>query len=98
MKSCRVAGGNLTRRLPGRNKWPLTPPDRTTIMRLRQVANQGALNALSSSRPWVRPGAPDPELVEARAEIARLSDALKEMGVRLMLAEGKGAGTEWPGE
>jgi hypothetical protein len=31
----------------------------------------------------------DPELAEARAEIARLSEALKEMGVRLMLAEGK---------
>ena len=64
--------------------------DRTTIMRLRQVAKQGALEALSSSRPGVRPGAPDLELVEARAEVARLSEALKEMGVRLMLAEGKG--------
>src|SRR5450755_342370 len=64
--------------------------DRTTIMRVRQVAKQGALEALSSSRPGVRPGAPDPELVEARAEVARLSEALKEMGVRLMLAEGKG--------
>jgi hypothetical protein len=31
------------------------------------------------------------------ASIARLSEALKEMGVRLMLAEGKGVGTEWPG-
>jgi transposase-like protein len=64
--------------------------DRTTIMRVRQVAKQGALDALSSSRPGVRAGAPDPELVEARAEVARLSEALKEMGVRLMLAEGKG--------
>ncbi|MGB0091750.1 MAG: hypothetical protein WBP81_04370 [Solirubrobacteraceae bacterium] len=64
--------------------------DRTTIMRLRQVAKQGALEALSSSRPGVRPGAPDLELVEARAEVARLSEALKEMGVQLMLAEGKG--------
>jgi transposase len=63
--------------------------DRTTIMRLREVAKQGALDALSSSRPGVRAGAPDPQLVEARAEIARLSEALKEMGVRLMLAEGK---------
>jgi len=63
--------------------------DRTTIMRLREVAKQGALDALSNSRPGVRAGAPDPELVEAKAEIARLSEALKEMGVRLMLAEGK---------
>ena len=30
-----------------------------------------------------------PELAGAKAEIARLSEALKEMGVRLMLAEGK---------
>ena len=33
--------------------------------------------------------APDPELAAAQAEIARLSEAMKEMGVRLMLAEGK---------
>jgi hypothetical protein len=31
------------------------------------------------------------ELVAARTEIARLSEALKEMGVRLMLAEGEWA-------
>jgi transposase len=65
--------------------------DRSTVMKLRQVAKQGALEALSASRPGVRAGgAVDPELVAARAEIARLSEALKEMGVRLMLAEGKG--------
>jgi transposase-like protein len=63
--------------------------DRSTIMRVREVAKRGALDALASSRPGVREGAPDPELVEARAEIVRLSEALKEMGVRLMLAEGK---------
>src|ERR1700680_4109565 len=64
--------------------------DRSTIMRVREVAKQGALDALSSSRPGVRQGGADAELAEARAEIARLSEALKEMGVRLMLAEGKG--------
>ena len=65
--------------------------DRSTVMKLRQVAKQGALEALSASRPGVRAGAAvDPELVAARAEIARLSEALKEMGVRLMLAAGKG--------
>jgi transposase len=63
--------------------------DRSTIMRVREVAKQGALDALASSRPGVRQGASDPELVEAKAEIARLSEAIKEMGVRLMLAEGK---------
>jgi transposase len=65
--------------------------DRSTIMKLRMVARQGALDALSASKPGVRAGSgPDPELAAARAEIARLSEALKEMGVRLMLAEGKG--------
>ena len=63
--------------------------DRTTVMRVRQVAKQGALDALSASKPGVRTGGIDPELAEARAEVARLSEALKEMGVRLMLAEGK---------
>jgi transposase len=65
--------------------------DRSTVMKLRTVARQGALDALASSKPGVRPAAGvDPELAQARAEIARLSEALKEMGVRLMLAEGKG--------
>lgn len=67
-----------------------TGVDRSTIMKLRMVAKQGALDALSASRPGVRPGKPDPELAAARAEIERLSEALKEMGVRLMLVEGKG--------
>jgi transposase len=64
--------------------------DRSTILKLRQVAKQGALDALAKSKPGVRADGPDPELVAARAEIARLSEALKEMGVRLMLVETKG--------
>jgi transposase len=65
--------------------------DRSTIMKLRMVARQGALDALAASKPGVRPGSgPDPELAAAKAEIARLTEAIKEMGVRLMLAEGKG--------
>lgn len=64
--------------------------DRSTIMKLRQVAKQGALDALAASRPGVKANGVDPELVDARAEVARLSEALKEMGVRLMLVEGKG--------
>jgi transposase len=63
--------------------------DRSTILKLRTVAKQGALDALAASRPGVKQVGADPELVAARAEIARLSEALKEMGVRLMLAEGK---------
>ena len=65
--------------------------DRSTIMKLRMVARQGALDALAASKPGIRSGnGADPELAAARAEIARLTEALKEMGVRLMLAEGKG--------
>ena len=65
--------------------------DRSTVMKLRTVARQGALDALAQSKPGVRPGGgADPELAAARAEIARLTEALKEMGVRLMLAEGNG--------
>jgi transposase len=63
--------------------------DRSTIMRVKEVAKQGALDALAASKPGVRQGGPDPELAAAKAEVARLSEALKEMGVRLMLAEGK---------
>ena len=64
--------------------------DRTTIMRVRQVAKQGALDPLVTSKPGVRTGGVDPALAEARAEIARLSETLTEMGVRLMVAEGTG--------
>ena len=54
--------------------------DRSTVMKLRTVARQGALDALAASRPGVRlGGGPDPELADARAEIVRLSEALKEM-------------------
>lgn len=63
--------------------------DRSTIMRVKEVAKQGALDAFAASKPGGRQGGPDPELAAAKAEIARLSEALKEMGVRLMLAEGK---------
>ncbi|MCA1678965.1 MAG: hypothetical protein LC777_08500, partial [Actinobacteria bacterium] len=75
-----------------RSARPPTAPAWTArrLMKLRLVAKQGALDALAASRPGVKAGGVDPELAEARAEIARLSEALKEMGVRLMLAEGKG--------
>ena len=64
--------------------------DRSTIMRIRTVAKQGALDALASSKPG-RPAAErDYELEAARADAARLGEALKEMAVKLMLVEGKG--------
>jgi len=63
--------------------------DRSTIMRLRTVAKDGALAALAESKPGVQ-ARRDLELEAARAEAARLGEALKEMAVKLMLIEGKG--------
>ena len=63
--------------------------DRSTIMRARDVAKRGALDALASSRPGVRADGADRELVMARGEVARLAEALKEMAVKVTLLEGK---------
>lgn len=63
--------------------------DRSTITRIRDVAKQGALAALAASKPGVASRARDYELEAAKAEVARLSEALKEMAVRLTLVEGK---------
>jgi len=64
--------------------------DRSTIMRIRTVAKEGALAALAASKPGVQARERDYQLELARAEVARLSEALKEMAVKLMLVEGKG--------
>ncbi len=64
--------------------------DRSTVMRIRTVAKEGALAALAASKPGVAARERDYELELARAEIARLSETVKEMAVKLMLVEGKG--------
>src|ERR671931_1636052 len=64
--------------------------DRSTIMRLRQVAKDGALQALAESKPGTQPSRRDLELEAARAEAARLAETVKELAVKLMLVEGKG--------
>ena len=64
--------------------------DRSTVLRIRQVAKDGALAALADSRPGIKAGARDVELDAANVEIARLSETVKEMAVKLMLVEGKG--------
>jgi transposase len=63
--------------------------DRSTIMRIKQVAKDGALAALAASKPGVQGRQRDYELEQAKAEIARLSEACKELAVRLTLVEGK---------
>ena len=64
--------------------------DRSTIMRIREVARQGALEARPTSTPGVQPTRRDLALEAARAEAARLGEALKELAVKLLLVEGKG--------
>src|SRR5664279_4258925 len=61
--------------------------DRSTIVRIRTVAKEGALAALA---PGLAGRQRDCELEEARAEVARLSEACKELAVKLTLVEGKG--------
>ncbi len=63
--------------------------DRSTILRVRTVAKEGALAALAASKPGVGKSARDMELEEAHAEIARLGEACKELAVKLTLLEGK---------
>jgi transposase len=63
--------------------------DRSAIAKLRQVAKKGALSALAASRPGVSDRKRDFELEAARSEVARLNEAIKEMAVKLTLAEGK---------
>jgi len=63
--------------------------DRSTVVRIRQVAKEGALAALAASKPGVAGKARDSELEASKAEVARLSEAIKEMAVRLTLAVGK---------
>lgn len=64
--------------------------DRGTVMRIRVVAKEGALAALSYSRRRRRAAERDYEPEAARSDAARLGEALKEMAVKLMLVEGKG--------
>ena len=63
--------------------------DRSTIVRIRTVAKEGALAALAASKPGLAGRQRDFELEEARAEVARLSEACKELAVKLTLVEGK---------
>ncbi len=63
--------------------------DRSTIMRIRTVAKEGALAALAASRPGVKSRERDYELEAVKADNARLAEAVKEMAVKLTLVEGK---------
>lgn len=64
--------------------------DRSTVVRIKEVAKQGALSALAASKPGVKSRERDYELEAAKTEIARLSEACKELAVKLTLVERKG--------
>ena len=84
--------------LRGRSRWRRPPRrrvDRSTVVRIRHVAKEGALAALAESRPGVKAGGPGARGGPGES-VARLSARLKEMAVKLMLVEGKGGWDEWP--
>jgi transposase len=64
--------------------------DRSTVMTLRKTARDGAIAALQASRPG-RPKkrTETPELVELRAEVARLSATVVEQAIELAALRGK---------
>jgi transposase-like protein len=63
--------------------------DRSTVARIRTVAKDGALAALSASKPGRRPGEDDPELAAAKVEIERLGEAVKELSIENVALRGK---------
>ena len=63
------------------------------VVRIRQVAREAALSALAASKPGGGSGdGKDPELKAAEAEIARLTDTIKEQAVELAMLRGKQRG------
>jgi transposase len=68
--------------------------DRSTVMRILQVAKQGALEALAVSKPGVRRAREDAELAAARAEIQRLGETVKEQAIELTLLWGNRVGVD----
>lgn len=69
--------------------------DRSTILRIRTVGKEAAMAALAASKPGVGKSLRDMELEAAQAEVARLSEACKELAVKLVLVEGKGGPISW---
>jgi transposase-like protein len=77
--------GELTQRQAA-ERWNVDP---TTIMRIRRVGREGALGALSQSKPGRREGVVDAELAAAREEIKRLEETVKEQAIELVALRGK---------
>ena len=67
-------------------QWGVDP---TTIMRIRKVCKESALQGLAASKPGLRRDREDAELAAARAEIARLEECVKEQAIELVMLRGK---------
>jgi transposase-like protein len=79
--------GELSQR-EASERWNVDP---TTIMRIRRVGREGALEALAQSKPGRRQGTgvEDAQLRAAREEIARLEETVKEQAIELVALRGK---------
>src|SRR5512132_705783 len=71
--------------------------DRSTVMRLRTVAKDGALAALSESRPGVQAAKRDLELAAARRRRPGWARRSRSWPSSWCWWREKGVGTEWPG-
>ena len=83
-----LLSGELTQR-EAAERWGVDP---TTVMRIRKVAKESALQGLAASKPGVRRDREDAELAAAKAEIARLEETVKEQAIELGLLRGKHSG------
>ncbi len=71
--------------------------DRAMLLRIRTVAKEGALEALTKSRPGARSKERDVELEAARADPARLGDALTRWRSSSCSSRERVIGAERPG-
>lgn len=69
--------------------------DRATVVKIVQLAKQGALDQFASSLPGRRGKSREMrEIADAKAEVTRLTETVKEQAVELMLLRGKGRGID----
>jgi transposase len=69
--------------------------DRSTVTRAAEIAKHGALSALEASKPGKPGSTSDPhaeELRTAQAEIAQLTEVIKEQAIELAVLRGKQRG------
>jgi transposase len=70
-------------------KWRV---DRWTVVRIRRTAKDGLLAAFAAAKPGRPWDAAEAELEAARAELARLEEAVKEQAIELVVLRGNSRG------